>query len=378
MTRRRNTTPNDSTTSGSFVPPYPPSWFDRLTMWVDRLPGPPWAFYLALGTFAGLAQSAIQWREGAYPPGTFNPWHVWVAGYFAYQLGLMHYLDKFASSALASFRSVLVSAKDGNRASVMDHPTYARLSYELTTLPGWPALLAMPAGAAIAVLGLAVPGSKGIVPNALVGTAGTPLSTTSIMIDLALGFGMNLVLAYHTIHQLVLVSRIYTQHARINIYEIHTLYALSAPGAYTATGLMVMVAGFLATAPSQVRRIEAMDPLGIAIGIFFFAVAGATFVLPLLGAHRLLAAEKTRRVAENMSRFDATARTLHQDLDGRRLLHMDKLNRALANLEIEQNVLRKIPTWPWEPGAVRGVFAALLLPLAVWALQVLLGRLLGV
>ena len=29
--------------------------------------------------------------------------HVWTAGYFAYILGLMHYLDKSTASALASF-----------------------------------------------------------------------------------------------------------------------------------------------------------------------------------------------------------------------------------------------------------------------------------
>ena len=27
--------------------PYPPSWVDRLMAWIDRLPGPPWLFYLA-------------------------------------------------------------------------------------------------------------------------------------------------------------------------------------------------------------------------------------------------------------------------------------------------------------------------------------------
>lgn len=28
--------------------PYPPSWLDRLTAWVDRLPGPYWAYYFGL------------------------------------------------------------------------------------------------------------------------------------------------------------------------------------------------------------------------------------------------------------------------------------------------------------------------------------------
>lgn len=68
MTKRRNRTPDPPTRSDHFIAPYPPSWFDRLTMWVDRLPGPPWAFYLALGTAVALAESAIQWREGPIRP----------------------------------------------------------------------------------------------------------------------------------------------------------------------------------------------------------------------------------------------------------------------------------------------------------------------
>jgi hypothetical protein len=49
----------------------------------------------------------------------------------------------------------------------------------------------------------------------------------------------------------------------------------------------------------------------------------------------------------------------------------------VATLEIEQNVLRRIPTWPWQPGAVRGLLAALFLPVAVWAIQLFLGRFFG-
>jgi len=56
---------------------------------------------------------------------------------------------------------------------------------------------------------------------------------------------------------------------------------------------------------------------------------------------------------------------------------MDSLNKALASLEIEAGALRRIQTWPWDPGAVRGLVAALLLPIVVWLLQLLLGRVLG-
>jgi hypothetical protein len=35
----------------------------------------------------------------------------------------------------------------------------------------------------------------------------------------------------------------------------------------------------------------------------------------------------------------------------------------------EERYIRTIPTWPWEPGALRGLLTALFLPLAIFAAQ---------
>jgi len=82
--------------SETMAQPYPPSWVDHFIDWVERLPGPYWLFYLALGLVAGFAQTLVQWREGSYPIGTLHPFHIWFAGQIAYLLALMHYLDKSA------------------------------------------------------------------------------------------------------------------------------------------------------------------------------------------------------------------------------------------------------------------------------------------
>jgi hypothetical protein len=185
---------------------------------------------------------------------------------------------------------------------------------------------------------------------------------------------ISFVLAYHTLHQLAQISRIYTDHARINIYQLQPLYALSVPGAITAIGLILYLYTWFALATGASQTV---GPVEFGLIAFFGVIAGVTFALPLLGAHRRLAAEKDRRLAASSSRFESTTAQLHSQLDRGRLLHMDQLNKALASLDIEQNTLRRIPTWPWQPGAVRGLVAALLLPVAIWAIQFLLGRLLG-
>ena len=83
------------------------------------------------------------------------------------------------------------------------------------------------------------------------------------------------------------------------------------------------------------------------------------------------------RIPAITTRRAATTLELHGQLERGRLDKMDQLKKALNSLEIEQNALRKIPTWPWQPGALRAVLAAVVLPVVVWALQLLLGRVLG-
>jgi hypothetical protein len=381
MTNRRTTKGTAPQAPETFIPPYPPSWFDRFTVWVDRLPGPAWAYYLILAVFLVLEINVVQWVEGAYPFGTFYFAHVFIGVSLPYFLGLMHYLDKAAASAMDSFRPLLSLPKAGARSSARDRSTFADLSYQLTTLPRRPALLATLAGAAFTAVALLGDPTSGSGSGYLAGTAGTPLATASVLVAFIPINVLLVLILYHSVHQLTQVSRIYTKHARINVYQLQSLYALSLPGAYTALGLIVFVYGLWAStrAPEGMAAQGNAIGVGIAIGVslFFAAIAVAAFAWPLWGAHRRLVKEKEARLADVYVRFEAATHELHRRLDSGRLAHMDDLNKAVATLEIEQNTLRKIATWPWQPGAVRAVVAALLLPVALWAIERLLARVVG-
>ncbi len=373
MPGKRNIAKEDSVSS-TFAPPYPPSWFDRFTDWVDRLPGPAWAFYLTLAVVVVLAETAIQWKEGTFPVGSFSLLQVWNVGYFAFVLWLMHYLDKTAASSLATFRPLLTTAS-GKRPSVDDESRFATLFYRLTTLPARPAMLVTVTGVVFAAVLIGPQLSSGLVPTPFVDTARTPLSTAAVMGVFAFANGLVFLLFYHSYHQLTQISRIYNKQARINVYQFQPLYALSRPGALTALGLIAIAYAWILASTSVGRSPSAV---GIGMTLTSTAIAVAAFFLPLLGAHRRMVAEKEARLADAAARFEAAASELHRQLDRGRLLQMDSLNKALGSLEIEQNALRKIPTWPWQPGAIRAVVAALLLPLAIWILQQLLARFLPV
>src|SRR3970040_856199 len=117
-TQRRRATPrklrrDDLPAAPVFVPPSPPSWFDRLTDWVGRLPGPFWAFYLGLALVIYLLETVVQWQSGTTPFGSFLPTHTAMA-LSAIALGLGHYLKGYAGRAFDTYRpSLRADAAEG-------------------------------------------------------------------------------------------------------------------------------------------------------------------------------------------------------------------------------------------------------------------------
>jgi hypothetical protein len=56
---------------------------------------------------------------------------------------------------------------------------------------------------------------------------------------------------------------------------------------------------------------------------------------------------------------------------------VDHLEKALSGLLRMREVVSKLSTWPWQPETLRGLVAAVALPIAVWLIQFGLQRLLG-
>jgi len=361
----------------AFVPPYPPSWFDRLTAAVDRLPGPAWASYLALAAL-GTVVFIVAARTGDYHPGPLLAFHVWIGGQFAYMLAFLHYLDRSAGNALDSFRPVLEGGDSSDRSVKSGVWTFADLRYRLTTLPPRPTWLATLAGA---LFGLLLPylflglQSWDLRPVSSAFTPfGLPSSTVFVhylQAYFVLTEAISGILVFHTVHQLRWISRIYASQTRLNLYRLQPLYAFSVPAGLTSAGLVLYTYAWFGTAPMLVSQ-----PISRVLGVFFTLVAAMTFAWPLLGIHRRLVAEKKRLLSESAQRFEATVAELHFRVDRGRLKAMDDLNKTLSSLEIEQAALRRVPTWPWEPGTLRSVIAALGLPIIIWLIQFGLQKLL--
>jgi hypothetical protein len=96
------------------------------------------------------------------------------------------------------------------------------------------------------------------------------------------------------------------------------------------------------------------------------------FVLPLIGARRLLRQAKAAAITETRRQFKATLAELHRRREAGEFEGMAGINEALDGLMKEQTVLDKISTWPWQSETFRGVATAILLPIVVWAITRLL------
>jgi hypothetical protein len=111
--------------------------------------------------------------------------------------------------------------------------------------------------------------------------------------------------------------------------------------------------------------------------ILFFLVALACFVLPLNSMHRRLAQEKSRLLAESNRRLELTLAALHQQVDQGEYNKVDGMQKALAALQAEHQIIDKISTWPWRVETLRTFLSTITIPIILYLISRFLGRLVG-
>jgi hypothetical protein len=337
---------------------YSPSWIDRLTDWIDKLSGSSWIYYLGLGLFLVLLQVIVMWAEGVAPIGIIYQFQIFFAGLVSFFLALFYYLDRWAGSALEKLRPELTVTED----------KYLELHFKITTLPMGLTLLASLILLALNFLTELI--TEPYLPDMM---ANFPISA-NLMRFIYLGswvlFGAFM---YHTIHQLMLINNIYTNHTDINLFRMRPLYAFSNLSAFTAGSFTVIIYGFIAVNPS----FQLNDPVLLVWILIFIISAVVTFIWPQLGMHRLQVAEQERLLDEAYTRMEKAVARLHQQLDDGELSEMEELNFAITSLDIEVNSLKRVRTWPWEPETLQILVTALALPLGLWFIQLIVERLFG-
>ena len=332
------------------------SWIDILTAGIDRSPIPNTIIcgLLFVGVVA-LTQS-VKWIDGSMPAWSLGSIAALLGIWTVLPLALMHYLDRVAHAALDSFRPALQ----------IDQAGLDRWHAELTTMPGLPAFAASLAGMASLWLAMAVSPS-------LFAPARTSQVTAVVWLAiLHVNFALVGALVYHTLRQLLTVSRVYATASRLDVFSPEPLYAFS--GLAARTGIAWALALYLSVA-LQPQILVSPLAAGLLIGQVGSIIA--MFFLPLLGIHRRLFEEKHRLQSDLHHRLEAVFGKLHALIDAADRKPIDEINKMINGLAAERDLLVKISTLPWQPGTLTAVLSALLIPLALYLILRLPTRMLG-
>jgi hypothetical protein len=334
--------------------PYKPNWIHRFFAWVNRLPFPPWLFYLSILFTGGVIQHLYAWMKGILEVGHFNLFLALSGIWLVEQLYYFGHLNpQIARQALDEIRPLLD----------LDDEGYKLLSYEFLIVPASPPLIVPILGFLFGLLFAAT-----LRPHA-------PEINFAFPEFIFLSWGFTQVMAfisiYAIIRQLGTVNKVIAKTLKVDIYNLKPLYGFSRLTA--SIGVAIIVIAFLTSIILGHQHIE--SAVAVVFYVSFLILALAVFVLPLTEINRRLREEKIRLLKIVNTQIEETFERVRIDIRSSELDHMPSLHVGVEIMLKEKSLLESIPTWPWAPSTFRGFIAALSSPLFVWLLQQLLGRL---
>jgi hypothetical protein len=332
--------------------PYHPSWIDRLSDWIDDLPGPAWLFYVLIICVSALLFNVAFWLDGTLPVGTFDPDPTSFAFYTFYWLGMYHYLSRVALRALQRFRPLLD----------VDETEYARIGYQLRVLPRGLGLVALPLGV---ILGL-----SSVLESLGAGDELNFQSVLGIALDVILTAFLSaslITLIIRSIRQLRLVSRLHERATHIDLLNLEPPHAFSDLTARTGVGVLLL----LILSSLQVGLRTTLD---VILTGSISMVAIGIFVIPLIGMRDRLEEEKKRRIQETNGLLRAATNRLQKGVRNEDYEGMNATEAAIGALMRQRELLGGIPTWPWDPRTLRGFASTLVMPIFIWLVTRILER----
>ena len=334
--------------------PFPPSFIDRLTDWVQQLPIPYWLTYLVFFILHSFINHIFGWVDGSAPAFKFDPiipmFPLWLWG----PLAIITYLDATALEALSRFSPLLDASPEAMR----------QLKYEFTTMPARGVLInsCIWAGFYGIFTLLAYP--------TYVALGFRTLGIIHTILDGLIVFSIGSAIFYHSIRQLRLVQQTVKLVKHFDLFRLEPVYAFSILTSRTGIAWVFLSVLTLLMSPFQVSSVRWLE-IGPAVSV---VLALSAFALPLWVVHRRLAQEKSKLLEEHGQRVKLTLERLHHSVDENDLEDGTRLNSVLEGLNTEGNMLEKIRTWPWKTETLAGFLSAIGLPIGLLLLQLALQK----
>ena len=335
------------TGQNQFTRPYRPFFLHAFMDWLYRLPIPAWLIYALVLPVLGLGQHLYAWNIGALPRGAVNMDLGFSSLWVIIMLVLWRHISSRAGMALDQYRPYLG----------LDDRTFAELRYRFVTLPlgiGLPAVVfGVFAGWSSAQADMLVaPPAQYIVPPIRI--------TIWILVNVLI-----VPAAIQILRQVQLMHSVFLKAERIDLFDLHPLYAFSK---YTA---VVCVLGVLSSAvlPLLVNP-TAYEASGLlATGITIAVIALLIYFYSLFGVNRQLVARKRQVLREADERMEAMFQRIHTAFESENYSQASGLRDLLSALQDERAVIRGTRTWPWEPGTLSWFGSALVIPILLTVLR---------
>lgn len=322
-----------------------------------RLPVPYWLAYGILFVLQSALSLIIAWIDGWVPAYTFNPivllFPFWLWG----PLAMMTYLDQIALHALATVQPLLRISES----------ELESLKHEYSSMPPRGVLISSIIWTIVYFLLVFLARQTFFVDYHI-----STLYSVFIIFSGFISYTIGSAIYYHSFRQLSLVNRTVRLLSQINLFKLDPYYAFSKVTAQTGISWLILLSVTLLTFPIQIAALPVLSLLILQVGLSLDA-----FVLPLWAIHQRLVAEKRLLTGELNQRVEKLQVKLKESLDQDALDGIDPINTAMSALQTQLDFMHKIPTWPWRAGLLTGFLSAMVLPIVLFVLQLIVGRLLG-
>jgi hypothetical protein len=336
--------------------PFKPSRIHKFMNWIDRLPGPYWLYYLGIIPIAGLLNHIVAWNENVLAFGEINWYYALTAAFLAFYLFAIDFMFRITQVSLAEFLPSLDIPED----------ECDRFMFQFTHLPAWPTTLVFLLGA---IVGLVI---------ALFVTPATPESNIAfpefeIPIN-SLSFGMSYIAAYMVIRAFTQTNKAYQCIRTINIYDLHSLYAMSSYSAWLLIFVILHTYLLFTLTPSLFEFAIYYSLIVIAITAVLVLLF---FWFPTHRVNRMLVLEKRRLLKDVNQRIENIFVILNTRIDQQEFSRIVELREALQGLMVEKGFIESIRTWPWKPGTLTSLLTVGVLPLVIGLLSELISKLIA-
>jgi hypothetical protein len=334
------------------LPAFGPRWLYRFFSFWDSLPIPGWLAGAAVALAFAVVFHLAAWQQGALPPGQLDNYLSILGLVLVVIPATWGFFTRRGHQALIQFFQNTKS-----RAQI------EKIAADFNSLPS-------------AVLFLVLGVLWGYADYFFIFKTQIPLSALvlpqlSLITWLAI-HALGTLLLGRTLRQLGLMRRFYGE-IKVNLFDPLPIYALSRYGSTTTIVFLLLTytVGLLAVSHFFTSP----------IGYFFQAIGVVTallmFFVPLMGTNQRMRQAKARLLAQLGKDIEVVYLLVHSAVQKREFAKLARIQTGVMSLKNEQEIIQRIPTWPWQPGTLLNLLTPMLIPVIVYLIQRFFGAMFG-